>query len=96
MPLLDHFHPPLYPRPVWESFHSRWANSIADELHRVLPRRYFGEVHIRLGGQFAADVADPQRTNGITRKPGTRENSSTLSVKIDKSWLRAVAAIIKS
>ena len=31
MPLLDHFHPPLYPRRSWESFHSRWANSIADQ-----------------------------------------------------------------
>jgi hypothetical protein len=58
MPLRDHFHPPLYPQRSWESFHSRWANSIADELHRVLPRRYFAEVQIHLGGQVEADVAE--------------------------------------
>ena len=61
MPLLDHFHPPLYPQRAWESFHSRWANSIADELHRVLPQRYFAEVHIHLGGQVEADVAEFER-----------------------------------
>jgi hypothetical protein len=61
MPLLDHFHPPLYPQRAWESFYSRWANSIADELHRVLPQRYFAEVHIHLGGQVEADVAEFER-----------------------------------
>ena len=61
MPLLDHFHPPLYPQRAWESFHSRWANSIADELHRVLPQQYFAEVHIHLGGQVEADVAEFER-----------------------------------
>jgi|GEM_PF-3099730 hypothetical protein len=34
MPLLDHFHTPLYPHRAGESFHSRLANCIADELHR--------------------------------------------------------------
>ena len=62
MPLLDHFHPPLYPTRAWESFHSRWANSIADELHRVLPPRYFAEVQVHLGGQVEADVAEFEHT----------------------------------
>ncbi|HVS36349.1 MAG TPA: DUF4058 family protein [Gemmataceae bacterium] len=66
MPLLDHFHPPLYPQRAWESFHSRWANSIADELHRVLPDRYFAEVHIHLGGQVEADVAEFDRAAAET------------------------------
>jgi hypothetical protein len=35
MPLLDHFEIPLDPRRAWESFHSRWANSIADQLNEV-------------------------------------------------------------
>jgi hypothetical protein len=61
MPLQDHFHPPLYPQRSWESFHSRWANCIADELHRVLPPRYFAEVQIHLGGQVEADVAEFER-----------------------------------
>ncbi len=58
MPLLDHFHPPLYPQRAWESFHSRWANSIADSLQRVLPARYFAEVQIHLGSRIEADVAE--------------------------------------
>ena len=70
MPLLDHFHPPLYPQRAWESFHSRWANSIADELHRVLPRRYFAEVHIHLGGQVEADVAEFERVPEAEGEPG--------------------------
>ncbi len=58
MPLLDHFHPPLYPRRSWESFHSRWANSIADQLNELLPSRYFAEVQLHLGSQVEADVAE--------------------------------------
>ena len=58
MPLRDHFHPPLYPQCAWESFHWCWANSIADDLHRVLPQRYFAEVHVHLGGQVEGDVAE--------------------------------------
>jgi hypothetical protein len=61
MPLLDHFHPPLYPARPWESFHSRWANSIADELQRLLPPRYVAEVQIHLGSSVEADVAEFER-----------------------------------
>jgi hypothetical protein len=58
MPLLDHFAPPLFPQRKWESFHSRWANSIADALQRTLPPRYFAEVQIHLGSRVEADVAE--------------------------------------
>ncbi len=58
MPLLDHFHPPLYPQRSWESFHSRWANAIADALNATLPGRFFAEVQIHLGSQIEADVAE--------------------------------------
>ncbi len=58
MPLLDHFHAPLYPHRSWESFHSRWANSIADSLQNQLPSRYFAEVQMHLGSQVEADVAE--------------------------------------
>src|SRR5690242_19043403 len=58
MPLLDHFHPPLFPQRSWESFHSRWANSIADALQQILPPRYFAEVQIHLGSRVEADVAE--------------------------------------
>jgi hypothetical protein len=58
MPLLDHFHPPLAPLHSWESFHSRWANAIADALDRNLPGRFFAEVQVHWGTQIEADVAE--------------------------------------
>jgi hypothetical protein len=62
MPLLDHFHPPLSPTHSWESFHNRWANAVADMLDRTLPGRFFAEVHMHVGGQVAADVAEFEHT----------------------------------
>jgi hypothetical protein len=58
MLLRDHFHPPLSTARSWESFHSRWADSIGDALNRLLPRRYFTEILTHLGNQVAADVAE--------------------------------------
>jgi hypothetical protein len=58
MPLRDHFHPPLFPQRRWESFHSRWVNSMADLLNKILPRRFFAEVQTRLGSRVEADVAE--------------------------------------
>jgi hypothetical protein len=62
MPILDHFHPPLYPVHSWESFHMRWAGVIADTLDRMLPPRFFAEVHTHLGTQVASDVAEFEQT----------------------------------
>ncbi len=66
MPLLDHFHPPLWPTHSWESFHSRWATAIADALDRILPPRYFAEVQVHLGSRIEADVAEFQETTSDT------------------------------
>lgn len=70
MSLLDHFHPPLYPQRAWESFHSRWANSIADELHRVLPKRFFAEVQVHLGSEVETDVAEFERQAATQAEEG--------------------------
>jgi hypothetical protein len=57
MPLLDHFHPPLSQRRQWESFHSAWAEAIAQQLnHDLLPPRYFAEVHVKVGSRVEIDV----------------------------------------
>jgi Protein of unknown function (DUF4058) len=59
MPLLDHFHTPLYPLHSWESFHARWAGALLDLLNRLLPpHRYLAEMQVRLGTQVEADVAE--------------------------------------
>jgi hypothetical protein len=70
MPLLDHFQPPLYPGRSGESFHSRWANSMADALNRDLPSRYVAEVQIHLGNQVEADVAEFERQEETLTEPG--------------------------
>ena len=90
MPLLDHFHPPLYPQRAWESFHSRWANSIADELHRVLPQRYFAEVHIHLGSQVEADVAEFESVAEPESEPG---NGAAGGVAL-RTWAPPAAALV--
>src|SRR5437870_3213466 len=58
MPLQDHFHPPLFPRRHWESFHVNWAGAMADALNeRLLPEGYFAEEHAQLGARVEIDVA---------------------------------------
>jgi len=57
MPLLDHFHPPLYPHHHWESFHSNWATRIADGIAAVLPPEFQVEEHTHAGVGFEIDVA---------------------------------------
>src|SRR5437588_957741 len=63
MAILDHFHPPLYPTHTGESFHMRWATVIADTLDRVLPRRFFAEVHTHLGTQVSSDVVELEQAS---------------------------------
>src|SRR5262245_21118973 len=58
MPLVDHFHPPLFPRHAWESFHSLWCGGILAQLNRQLPPRFYGQVQVHLGRKVEADVAE--------------------------------------
>ncbi len=58
MPLLDHFHLPLFPRHSYESFHSGWAWQLAGRLNlRPLPPRFLAEAEGHIGVNVAADVA---------------------------------------
>jgi Protein of unknown function (DUF4058) len=57
MPLLDHFHPPLFGRRHWESFHGWWAAEIASNLNVQLPKDYFAEFQVTLGTRIEVDVA---------------------------------------
>jgi len=87
MPLLDHFLPPLYPRRSWESFHSRWANSIADQLNELLPSRYFAEVQLHLGSHVEADVAEFERS-------ASEPADGDLGGVAVQAWAAPVAALI--
>jgi hypothetical protein len=58
MPLLDHFHAPLYPRRSWESFHYSWTVFLSGQLNtRPLPPGYVAESNVHIGITVAADVA---------------------------------------
>lgn len=56
MPLLDHFHPPLYGERHWESFHAAWASYLAEDLNRRLPEHYFAEEFAHAGALVEIDV----------------------------------------
>jgi hypothetical protein len=79
MPLLDHFHPPLYPTRRWESFHGQWASSIATALNRVLPAQYFAEIQLHVGSRVEVDV-------------GTFDRDGATSASDAQATARAVGA----
>jgi hypothetical protein len=58
MPLLDHFHPPLFPHRSWESFHGFWIAHLAGSFN-MRPNRYgfLAEANVHIGITIAADVA---------------------------------------
>jgi len=55
--MLDHFHAPLSEERHWDGFHSKWANTLVDELNdRWLPAGYFAEPHVKIGPHVEIDV----------------------------------------
>jgi hypothetical protein len=57
MPLRDHFHPPLYPRRQWQSFHGQRASCIVQRLNSVhLPARFYAEPEVHFGSTINVDV----------------------------------------
>jgi len=71
MPLLDHFHPPLFPTHRWESLHARWAVAIADALNDTLPARFFAETQVHLGSRVEADVVEFEQVAPDSQSGGT-------------------------
>jgi hypothetical protein len=66
MPLLDHFRPPLSELRHWDGFHSKWANTLVDDLNeRLLPPGYFAEPHIHVGPRVEIDAATFQEERGV-------------------------------
>jgi hypothetical protein len=57
MPLLDHFHAPLYPLFHWESFHSHWASILTNQLNGgILPSEYVAAPHVKMGTEVEIDL----------------------------------------
>jgi hypothetical protein len=62
MPLLDHFHPPLYPDRGWESMHALWAAFMVARLNdQILPALYYAETQTHIGSRVEVDVATLER-----------------------------------
>ena len=64
MPLLDHFHPPVSEEIQWNTFHTVWASSLADQLTGKVPDQYRVHEHLKLGGGVEIDVAAVRDSRG--------------------------------
>jgi hypothetical protein len=91
MPLLDHFHPPLAPTRHWESFHARWAASLADSLNPQLPDRYFAEPQTHAGTRVEVDVATFE--NAPARAGAASPRDGNVGVLPAQVWVPPSAAL---
>jgi hypothetical protein len=91
MPLLDHFHPPLSPRRHWESFHVRWAASLAEALNSQLPERYFAEPESHAGARVEVDVGTFENPLPQTRAPSSQDGN--VAVLPAQLWTPPVPAL---
>jgi Protein of unknown function (DUF4058) len=90
MPLLDHFDLPLAPIRHSESFHARWAASLADALNSLLPDRYFAEPQTHSGTRVEIDVG-AYETQPAGPAPSARDgNTATLPAT---TWSAATPAL---
>src|SRR5438445_11487301 len=91
MPLLDHFRPPLAPIRHWESFHARWATSLADSLNPQLPDRYFAEPQTHAGTRVEIDVATFE--NPPAAAPASSPRDGNVGVLPTQVWAPPAPAL---
>jgi hypothetical protein len=89
MPLLDHFHPPLFPRHSWESFHSNWATRLADAITNLLPPDFIVEENTHGGGRLEIDVAAYEQPP--EEDPHAAVNGAATSTLVQTTWTPATA-----
>src|SRR4051812_21977031 len=93
MPLLDHFRAPLYPRRRWESFHSYWCAALGAQLNRLLGPRFFADVHIHLGREVEADVAEFERDEANLAVQGNGAGGLALATYAPPTVTHTIATI---
>jgi Protein of unknown function (DUF4058) len=76
MPLLDHFHEPIYPTNGWQTFQMLWSVTLFEQLTRLLPPpRFLTQLDVSLGTRVEADVAEyemgPPDEAGTNGAPGS-------------------------
>ena len=86
MALRDHFHPPLYPRFAWESFHAAWLGYICEGLNDVLPNEYFAQEQIHAGRRIEIDVATYERESDGQFGAGTGDGGVAIAEPKTKLW----------
>jgi hypothetical protein len=86
MPLLDHFHPPLYPNHPWESFHANWATRLADALTLLVPAEFQVEQACH-GGRVEIDVATYEKA-----AEDLARNGPTAATQTVPTWTPAAPA----
>lgn len=79
MPLKDHFHPPLAPRRLWNSFHAAWATTIAYALNKDLPKGYYAEPQCRFVVEIDVAAFD-LRIDGAKGTPDWKPSSPAISL----------------
>jgi hypothetical protein len=90
MPLLDHFHPPVFDELLsWESFHATWAVVLMERLNQMLPRRYKAVVETHLGSHVEADVAEFERP--VEEENGAAEGEGGVAVQ---TWAPPVTKLV--
>jgi hypothetical protein len=96
MPLLDHFHPPLFLQRHWESFHRQWASSLANSLNSgLLSSGYFAELQVTLaGGRVEVDVPTfDERTNGAAPLAGSPSQEGGVATLTAPVWAPPAPAL---
>jgi hypothetical protein len=84
MPLLDHFHPPLYPERRWESVHALWAAAIVARLNEtVLPALYYAETQVHIGSRVEVDVATIERLSSGTSRSARPDNGPVATLEAE-------------
>ncbi len=90
MPLLDHFHAPLYPARRWESMHAFWIAEIAARLNQaVLPPCYLAECQIHIGGRVEVDMA----TLDLQSSQAVPSNEAGVAVAVE-TWAPPATTLV--
>lgn len=86
MPLLDHFHPPLFPHRSWESVHGAWTFEFIRLLNQGgLPPGYFAEGQTHVGSRVEIDVGTFHEESRVSR--ARRSDEGGIAIADAPAWV---------
>ena len=86
MALRDHFHPPLFPRHAWESFHAAWLGYICESLNDLLPNNYFAQEQVHAGRRIEIDVGTYEQLDGERDSSNAESRGVAVAEPRAKLW----------